>query len=106
VGWPVSDGGNKVFAHQAKKARGVLHFSIWDKWVLGAAAALGIWLTATVHWSVGIGLFVASALVLVAHRKLDHDRIDHLEILARARLSPPRWNLCERDSTYRRFPWR
>jgi len=45
-------------------------------------------------------------VALVAHRKLDHDRIDHLEILARARLYPLRWNLCERDSTYRRFPWR
>jgi sterol desaturase/sphingolipid hydroxylase (fatty acid hydroxylase superfamily) len=99
-------GSNQVFAAQARKARGALYFAPWDRRAIGAAGALGLWLAGTVHLMLGLGLFVASVVAVHLHRRLDHDRLDHLELLGRRLLRPPTWNHCERDLAFRRPPWR
>lgn len=102
----VAEGSNRVFAAQARKAKGALYFARWDKRAIAAAAVVALLLTGAVHLMLGIGVLVAAVVGVHVHRRLDHDRLDHLELLVRRLIRPPTWNHCERDLAFRRPPWR
>ena len=91
---------NKVFPNQLRRSRGALYMAPSEKAALGVALALGLVLARLVHPLCGLGVFVALAAAVVAHRRLDHHRLDHLELLVR---SKPTFSLCERDLDYVRM---